>query len=94
MLTPSGSGTAAQPAHLPECSEIQQCAEESKQHHGDTDGVDVKAFGEMEGRGGQDNGAESDEKSDAVEGDEGAADTLKEGEKEAGPVEPLKTGDG
>jgi hypothetical protein len=54
----------------------------------------VEAFGEMEGRGGKDNGAESDEKSDAVEGDEGAANTLQEGEKEAGPVEPLETGGG
>jgi hypothetical protein len=46
---------------LPERSEIQERSEKSQQHHRDANGVDVKAFGEMECGGGQDNGTDADE---------------------------------
>lgn len=94
LLAPGGSGTAAEPAHLPEGEKVEQRTEESDEHHGKADGVGVEAFGEMPGRGGQDKRADANEETDSVKGDEGAADALKESEEEAGPVEPMVAGGG
>ena len=79
MLTPGGSGTAAKPAHLPECKKIEERAPQSDEHHRNADGISVELLGEMPGRGGEDHGAEANEEADGVEGDEGAADALEEG---------------
>jgi hypothetical protein len=90
LLTPGGGGTTAESANLPEGEEIEQRADEGDEHHGNADGVYVKGFGEVPGARSEDNGADAHEQAYAVEGDEGAADTLQESENEAGPVEPAE----
>lgn len=92
MLAPSGSGTAAEPAHLPECQEIEERSQKGDEHHGDADGIDVETLGESPGGGSQHDSPDSDQKADAVKGNEGGANTLEEGQEEAGPIEPLEAG--
>ena len=77
---------------MPEREEIEERTEESDEHHGNADGVDMEALGEMPGGGGENQGADADEEADTVKGEESAADALEEGEEEAGPVELLEAG--
>ena len=87
LLTPGGGRTIAQAANLPEGDEIDDRGDEGDEHHRDADGVDVKALGQSESRRSENHRANSYQETDAVEGDEGTADALDEGEEEAGPVE-------
>ena len=92
LLAPCGGRTTAEPACLPKCKKIEDCAHKSNEHHGDADGIDVETLGELPGGGSQHHRADSDQKANAMKSNERTTNALNEGEEEAGPIEPLETG--
>jgi len=88
---PGGGGTTAQTPDLPKNQQIQQRTDEGEEHHRDADCGDVHLVGQLDHTEGRSEGGCSDEQADAAESDECAANTLKEGEEDRGPIEEFQT---
>ncbi|HEY6263559.1 MAG TPA: hypothetical protein VIW93_02045 [Candidatus Acidoferrum sp.] len=89
LLTPLRGGAVAQAADFPDYIQIYDGSQECEEHHGDSNGVLVKAVGgRVNSRGGSES-AEADGDAHATNGDDGGAGALKNGESNAGPSEKL-----
>jgi hypothetical protein len=72
---------------LPKNNEIQKRTRQREKHHGDADRVDVHTVGQLQRARSGGEGPNSNQKSDAIQRDEGAANALQHGEEKRRPID-------